>query len=77
MTVLSTVTRVRARGDGRLSAECRLCQITLEQLDEVDLERALAAFDACHPPGAPAHSRALPWGWAAPAAGTGRGRTSS
>ncbi len=77
MTALSTVTRVRARDDGRLAAECRLCQVTLEQLDDVDPERALAAFDACHAPNAPAHGRTVPWGWAAPAAGTCPGRTSS
>jgi hypothetical protein len=66
MTVLSTVTRVRADGDGRLTAECRLCQITLEQVTGVvDLERALAAFDVSHAPSAPAHRRAVPWGWTA------------
>ena len=63
MTVLSTVTRVRADGDGRLVAECRLCQVTFEQVAGVDLERALAAFDVSHAPSAPAHSRTVPWGW--------------
>ena len=63
MTVLRTVTRVRADGDGRLIAECCLCQLTFEQVAGVDLGRALAAFDVSHAPSAPAHSRTVPWGW--------------
>lgn len=67
--VLSTATRVRATGDGRLTAECRSCRVHLEQLPGADVERALAAFDqahlerAVHPPHAamgPA-LRAPPW----------------
>lgn len=65
MTVLSTATRVRAGADGRLTAECRPCQVHLEQLDGSDVERALAAFDEAHPPGAEDHGPALPWGWCA------------
>jgi hypothetical protein len=65
MTVLSTVTRVRADGDGRLIAECRLCQVTLTQVAGVDLEQALAALDVSHAPSTPVHSRTVPWGWAA------------
>ena len=65
MTVLSTVTRIRADGDGRLVAECRLCQISLTQVAGADLERALAAFDSSHAPSASAHSRTVPWGWSA------------
>ena len=63
MTVLSTLTRVRADRDGRLTAECRRCRVTLVQVAGVDLERALAAFYVGHPPSAPAHSRTVPWGW--------------
>ena len=66
MTVLSTITRVRAGGDGRLVAECRLCQVSFQQVTGVDLERALAAFDVSHAPSAPAHSRTVPWGWTPP-----------
>ena len=63
MTVLSTATRVRAAVDGRLTAECRLCRIDLEQLPGTDVGRALSAFDDAHPPGETVHRRALPWGW--------------
>lgn len=63
MKVLSTATRVRAAVDGQLTAECRLCRVHLEQLPGTDVERALSAFDAAHPPGDAAHGRALPWGW--------------
>ena len=63
VTVLSTATRVRAAGDGRLTAECRLCRIDLEQLPGTDVERALAAFDEAHAPGDAVHDLALPWGW--------------
>lgn len=63
MTVLSTATRVRAAVDGRLTAECRLCRIDLEQLPGTDVGRALSAFDEAHAPGKAVHDRALPWGW--------------
>ncbi len=63
MTVLSTATRVRAAVDGRLTAECRVCRVHLEQLPGTDVERALSAFDACHASGAAVHRPELPWGW--------------
>ncbi len=63
MTLLGTATRVRAAVDGRLTAECRLCRVHLEQLPGTDVERALSAFDVAHGPGDLAHVRALPWGW--------------
>ena len=63
MTVLSTATRVRAAVDGRLTAECRLCRVHLEQLPGTDVERALSAFDDAHAPGLAVHRRVLPWGW--------------
>ena len=61
--VLSTATRVRAGVDGRLTAECRLCRVHLEQLPGSDVERALAAFDEAHAPARAPHRRTLPWGW--------------
>lgn len=61
--VMSTATRVRAGVDGSLTAECRLCRLHLEQQPGSDVERALAAFDAVHPPGDAPHARTLPWGW--------------
>ena len=63
MRLLGTPTRVRAAVDGRLTAECRLCRVHLEQLPGTDVERALSAFDDAHAPGDAAHRRALPWGW--------------
>ncbi len=63
MTVLSTVTRVRVGAHGRLTAECRLCQVLLDQVEGVDVQRALAAFDDCHAVSSPSHDGAVPWGW--------------
>lgn len=63
MTVLSTATRVRAGGDGQLTAECRPCRLHLEQLPGTDVGRALAAFDEAHAPKRAAHPRTVPWGW--------------
>ena len=63
MTVLSTATRVRAAVDGQLTAECRSCDLHLEQLPGTDVERALAAFDRAHAPGQVTHLRDLPEGW--------------
>jgi hypothetical protein len=63
VTLLGTATRVRAAVDGRLTAECRLCRVHLEQLAGTDVQRALSAFDDSHPPGDVAHRRTLPWGW--------------
>lgn len=62
-TALSTVTRVRAGADGRLTAECRLCRVLLDQAEGVDVERALAAFDSCHAASARTHDGAVPPGW--------------
>jgi hypothetical protein len=76
MMVLSTVTRVRADGEGRLTAECRLCQITFIQVAGVNLERALAAFDVSHAPHAATHRRTVLWGWTASATGHGPGSSS-
>ncbi len=73
MTLLGTATRVRAAVDGRLTAECRLCRVHLEQLPGTDVGRALSAFDDAHGPGDAPHRRALPWGWrTAPPARTAR-----
>lgn len=64
--MLSGVTRVRAATDGSLTAECRACGIVLEQLDEADVARALAAFDGCHPATPLAvHAGHVPAGWRA------------
>ena len=60
---LSTDTRVRADGDGRLTAECRPCRVHLEQLPGADVERALAAFDATHAGADGPHGRRVPRGW--------------
>jgi hypothetical protein len=64
MTRLSTDTRVRADADGRLTAECRRCRIHLEQLPGVNVERALAAFDATHTGAEDVpHDVGVPRGW--------------
>lgn len=67
MTVLSAPTRVRASAGGRLTAQCRVCDVHYEQSDGSEVAAALEAFDRHHPSadGAP-HRRAVPAGWRAP-----------
>ena len=65
MTVVSTVTRVRADADGQLTAECRRCRLHLEQLPGADVEQALSALDRAHAADGTEHDRGLPQGWRA------------
>lgn len=67
MTALTAPTRVRASAGGRLTAQCRTCDVHYDQADGADVAGALAAFDLHHPSAeGAAHRRGVPPGWRAP-----------